>query len=460
MKRIVSVGIILLVMLCYATFPTMAAQKEWTWMVFLNADNNLDMFGRADLKEMSKVGSSEFLNIVALIDHEGGPASLTYVEKNHINILKDMGNVDMGDYRNLVSFVTETVRDYPANHYALVIWNHGNGWFKSGNTIDRGISYDESSGHHITTLELGHAMDQISKSIGKKVDILAMDACLMQMMEVLYVVKDSCDYVVASEEIEPSLGYPYIDILQGLNKNTTPLELAKHIVAAYTASYNGGSQGKYFTTLSAIDCSKLDALKEAIDALAEISMTGKYTANYASALNGVQHFYFDTNIDLVHLVERLKSIVKDEAFLAIADKLEKALGNAIIAFGNTGEPKKNAKGLAIYFPDSAPDYSLDYDDLTYSQESLWDDMLKKYYQSKIIGDVANGDLSSLNKYVDCIGAENYYRLHELEVYDFNKELVTRLNFRLFTENPIAFSLQEQLNELIIELKKKRELQND
>ena len=46
------------------------AEKEWTLAVFLNADNNLDRFGVADQEEMSKVGSSDFLNIVSLIDRE------------------------------------------------------------------------------------------------------------------------------------------------------------------------------------------------------------------------------------------------------------------------------------------------------------------------------------------------------------------------------------------------------
>ena len=61
-----------------------AAVKEWTFAVFLNADNNLDEFGVEDQEEMSRVGSNENLNIVTLIDRENGPARINYIEKGKI----------------------------------------------------------------------------------------------------------------------------------------------------------------------------------------------------------------------------------------------------------------------------------------------------------------------------------------------------------------------------------------
>ena len=102
--------------------------KEWTLAVFLNADNNLDRYGAADQVEMSKIGSNENLNIVSLIDRENGPASLNYIEKDNIKLLKDMGELDMGDYKEFVKFVQFVKDNYPAKHYAFTIWNHGSGW--------------------------------------------------------------------------------------------------------------------------------------------------------------------------------------------------------------------------------------------------------------------------------------------------------------------------------------------
>ncbi len=439
MNRFLAIALVILCTFHAPVFASVGPVKEWTWMVYLNADNNLDMFGRADLKEMSKVGSSEFLNIVVLIDHHGGPASLTYLEKNQYVVLKDMGNVDMGDYRNLVSFTSNTIRDFPAKHYALVIWNHGNGWYKSGENVMRGISYDESSGNHITTGELGIAMRMIRDFLGRKIDILAMDACLMQMMEVAFVVKDDCEFLIASEEIEPTLGYPYIDILQGLKKETTPVELARHIVAVFRASYDNGSQGKYFSTLSALDCSKLGALKEAIDGFANASLAGDFVPEFASALKLVQKFYFPSHIDLAHLVELLKSTVSDPALRTAAEKLEKALGALIIANGNTGAPKKNAKGLAIYFPATPSEYDPAYEDLGFAENSLWDEMVRKHLKGKLFEEVSTGDLSGLEDALSRTGPERA---------GFNRDLITDLNFRLNTESFIPMPGKEKVEEII------------
>ena len=128
-------------------------EKEWTLAVFLNADNNLDRFGVADQEEMSKVGSSDFLNIVSLIDRENGPAQINYIEKDKINKLKDMGELAMGDYKEFVKFVKFVKENYPAKHYCFSFWNHGSGWKDKNDaaSVLKGISYDDSSHNHIST---------------------------------------------------------------------------------------------------------------------------------------------------------------------------------------------------------------------------------------------------------------------------------------------------------------------
>ncbi|HNV71360.1 MAG TPA: clostripain-related cysteine peptidase, partial [Candidatus Ozemobacteraceae bacterium] len=182
--------------------------KEWTFAVFLNADNNLDPFGVEDQVEMSKIGSSNWLNIVTLIDRERGPAQWNYIEKGKVTKVKDMGELDMGDYKQFIDFVKFVKTNFPAKKYMIGIWNHGSGW-KAAGKIVRGVSYDDSTGNHITTNQLVGALGEAKKILGKNIDILNFDCCLMQMAEVVYACKDSCDYIVASEETEPGKGTPY-----------------------------------------------------------------------------------------------------------------------------------------------------------------------------------------------------------------------------------------------------------
>jgi hypothetical protein len=42
--------------------------KQWTFLVYLAGDNNLESFGQRDLQEMKTVGSTEDFNVVAQFD--------------------------------------------------------------------------------------------------------------------------------------------------------------------------------------------------------------------------------------------------------------------------------------------------------------------------------------------------------------------------------------------------------
>lgn len=448
MKRVLSIVAVALLVAVFVS-PVSAAEKEWTWMVFLNADNNLDQFGVTDQNEMAKIGSNDYLNIVSLIDREKGPATLNYIEKNKIVPIADMGEVDMGDYKFLAQWAKDMITKYPAKHYALIIWNHGSGWKNNQNQIIKGISYDDSTGNHITTEQLGLAMAEIKAHLGRNLDILSNDACLMQMMEVAYAVKDSCDFFVASEETEPGDGYPYDGILASLKPGMNAADFVKPWVAAYAASYNGGTQGNSASTQSAIDLSKLNDVKDAIDGFAKAAIAGNFGSQFKDALTKVQKFYYRTNIDLLHLVQILKPVIKDEGFQTAATKLENALGAAIVANGTTGATMRNAKGLAIYFPATSYSFDAAYAKLAFAVDSLWDEMVADYYKKitpqQIIADLENNDVSSLREYVANSGAQNR---------EVSRDLIAKLNFRVFAEGGMPIATQEVVKTLVNELLQK------
>jgi hypothetical protein len=405
--------------------------KDWTLIVFINADNNLDQFGVKDQQEMAKVGSNDALNIVTLIDREKSGATLNHIEKNNIVTIKDLGEVDMGDYVFFANSIKEMIAAYPAKHYAVVIWNHGSGWKNKNNGATKGISYDDSSGNHITTEQLGLAMLEIKKALGKNLDVLCMDACLMQMLEVAYVVKDSCDFMVASEETEPGDGYPYDAILSKFKKDTSPTEFCKNTVDAYAASYNNGSQGNSASTQSAIKCANLPALKDAIDGFAKMSIAGQYGQQYKDALTRVQKFYYKTNIDLAHLVELLNQSITDDSFKTASNKLESAIKATIIANQATGATMKNARGLAIYFPTSSYSFAQEYSKLAFAQETMWDEMLFDFYKKTsvqtVVSDISHGDTTSLIEYV---------KNSNKNPQEINAILITTINFALYVEKNI------------------------
>src|SRR5204863_591509 len=131
-------------------------------------------------------------------------------------LLEDMGTgVDMGSWQTLRNFVLWGEDQYPADHYALVIWNHGAGWLPTkaaGNKLSvppRAVSIDDSTNNEIETWQLPQAMVVQAQGARHPLDILIFDASLMQMAEVAYEVKDvivgpaAPGVMVGSEESPP-----------------------------------------------------------------------------------------------------------------------------------------------------------------------------------------------------------------------------------------------------------------
>ena len=206
--------------------------KEWTVMVFINAKNNLELSGLYNVNDMETVGSDDKVNIVVELGRMNGQAGDTdadgdWTGSRRLYIKKDADMdkitspvvntspvVDMGDYKRVVDFVAWAKKTYPARKYMLVLWDHGAGWLDPLRQINRsgkGISFDDETNNYIRTRQIG----SILKEAGK-VDVLAYDACLMQMGEVAFEVKDNASVLLGSEEAVPGAGYPYGLILGAL----------------------------------------------------------------------------------------------------------------------------------------------------------------------------------------------------------------------------------------------------
>lgn len=360
------------------------ADKEWTVMVYVNAKNNLESYGLKDVNEMEMVGSDAKVNIVAELGRINGystsdgdwKTTRRYLVRkdNDISIISspvvmEIAKTDMGDWNHLVEFTKWAMTAYPARHYALVVWNHGSGWNKDlAFESDKGISYDDESGNHITTPQLRQAMEQIGK-----IDILGMDACLMQMVEVGYEVKNYADYIVGSEETEPGDGYTYNTWLEPLEaKPAMPAaELATAMVNSYGDHYQSVNQQ---ATQSAIKTAAFDKFTALInDWAAEVMKAGEL-ASAKNARTNAQAFYYSSNKDVYHFVKLVDDAAVSQAVSAKGKTLLDFIkSDVVISNRAVGAKYANATGLAIYIPTS---YTSSYDALKWAADSNWDDFIK------------------------------------------------------------------------------------
>jgi len=380
-------------------FPPINNSAEWTVMIYLDADNELESAGINDINEMEMVGSTTDVNIVVQVDripysvlaanNQGYADDLSnsnwtttrryYITQDfdpyQINsqLKSELGELNMGDSQTLVDFANWAITNYPAQKYLLVIWNHGGG-FRSPAYTTKDIAWDYTSGEDkITMPELEYALSAISSQLGRKIDIVGMDACLMAMTEVAYQIKDYAGIMVASEENEPGDGWPYDSILAQLVSNPTMSaeKLATDIVDKYIFSYPSGN-----VTQSAIDLSYMDILAGQLSNLALAIKSDSFTPKSKYIVGAVNsQYYGDPDfIDLYDLCNQLLTYSNSLEVKNIVLNIQQTLNNAVIESGYIGGKVSNSKGLSIYFP-WYYGYSGYYNFTNFSRDTLWDEML-------------------------------------------------------------------------------------
>ncbi|MBU4509948.1 hypothetical protein KJ830_02760, partial [bacterium] len=362
---------------------------EWTVMVYLDADNDLESAGINDINEMEMIGSTTEVNIVVqadrIPDYDTSNSNWTTTRRYYITqdndpyiinsqLISDLGELNMGNPQTLIDFASWAVSNYPAKKYLLVIWNHGGG-FRSPAYTTKDIAWDYTDGEDkITMPELEYALSAINTQIGKKIDIVGMDACLMAMTEVAYQIKDYTDILVASEELEPFNGWPYDTILGELAGNPliSPEQLSADIVDKYIYSYPFDD-----VTQSAIDLSYIDTLASQLSNLALAIMDDALTPKgvYIDAACSSQYYGDPDFIDLYDFCDKIFDHSNSLEIKIMAIIIQQTLSSTVINSDYSGWGVSGSKGLSIYFPWYYNYDSEKYNDTNFAQDTFWDEML-------------------------------------------------------------------------------------
>ncbi len=376
MRAIITLVLFLnLVLLPLKALAGEPVQKEWTLIVFLNGHNNLDPFGAKDINEMEQIGSTADSNIVvqwASLKAPNTKRLLIQKDQNTTIVssptVENLPRIDMGDYKELVNFIAWAVKNYPAKHYMIDVWNHGAGWILNTEPEARGISYDDLTGNHITTEELALAMSEAKKIIGHKVDIYASDACLMAMAEIAVQMKDSVAYFGGSEETEPADGWPYEKLLPAFKKNATAPEILTTLTREYVAHYKALGQSRI--TFSAYDLAYSDELTASIKDLIPF-LRSKPKKELQGASRQSTRFAEWSYTDLLHLAKILK----------LESKIEPALKKFVIA-NDMSTTFKAVGGVAVWLPTYKPADTLmeRYKLLEFHLETGWGDATKLFLE--------------------------------------------------------------------------------
>jgi hypothetical protein len=396
-----------------------SGKAKWTVMVYMAGDNNLDGAALRDIEEMARIGSTKDVNVLVQLDRlEDKKTRRFLITKGggyNRDCVETFGETNTGDPKILEDFLAWSIERYPADRYFLILWNHGSGWWEEArsraavlktsndrfrysgprvsifrhkadnpaSTTHRSICYDDTSGGDaLDNTELKNVLANACAAIGRKIDILGMDACLMTMVEVAWQLRDSVEILVGSEIEEPNDGWPYADILQFLTAKPKSKAhvVAKEVVKQYVASYQ--DQGETVTQ-SAINTSATEEIIRALIPLAAelLSDLDKNRKLIQWAWERAPKFYDDNYLDLYAFARKLRTKSKDQdrirekADILIA-ALKTGRTKSILSYGKLGKEVAGTKGLSIYFP--AEYINPTYRRLDFAIDAQWAVFLERY----------------------------------------------------------------------------------
>ncbi|MEO0073980.1 MAG: clostripain-related cysteine peptidase [candidate division WOR-3 bacterium] len=331
----------------------------WTIMAYYDGNCDLDISRNgnswvvAEAQEAEQVGSTDQVQMIAMVGSVrlGGNCKYYRIEK-HLNELPDslkstvlevLGTKDMSDKATLRNFIQYCVTNYPAQHYMLMIKNHGGGW--------RGACLDQQNGAGamMSLPEFREALDTFH------FDIIAFDACLMGMCEVAYELRGKADYLVASQFVTYAGTYGSAEWLGWLtaNPNAGGLDLGKKIVEACMHA----NEAHQFTGQQAvIDLSQMDALASRVGTLGNelVTASGQYAGEILDAFARTHSTELDDPA-FCDLREFCKNVLQ-EPHLKEIPQIKTATENVISAINSavpmtmTNAVGISRGGLCIHFP--------------------------------------------------------------------------------------------------------------
>ncbi len=345
--------------------PVQAADSGDEWAIYWYlCGSDLESEGGCATEDISELLDVELPDNVKVVIETGGSSQwqnevveADYLER-YVYSSDDFECVDqqplanMGESETLADFLTFCEENYPAEHTAVIFWNHGGGSVQ-------GVAFDENYGYDSLTLaELREAFDSVYdlSEEDPPLELVGFDACLMATVDTANAFSDIARYMVGSEETEPGNGWYYTGWAEALAEN--PYMDGAELGTAICDSYVEGCE-LYGTedeiTLSVVDLGQIAPLLSAYDDLGKeiLSATCEdasfYTefgrnAELAENYGGNTRDTGYTNmVDLKDLTEMNSDLLTDTA-QDVLDSLENC-----VVYKVNGPYRQKAGGLSCYY---------------------------------------------------------------------------------------------------------------
>lgn len=247
-------------------------------VMYCAAYNNLQSDIEANLQQMTKgyVPALHDKNAIVVFSHMSDSDFDHSTPKNPVifRMYRDGGNIVNDTLKvydtDVCSASPSTVKDYllfirdkfPSSHYGFLITSHGTGWVPPEYEMDSeenhgliwsaapssvGVQQGEMENIWMDVCEMG-------KAIPFHLDYIIFDACLMSCVEIAYMFRNICDYIIASPTEILTQGFEYRTMASRLFADGGPdLEaVCKDYMSARSSA-----------TVALIDCSRIEEVAAA-----------------------------------------------------------------------------------------------------------------------------------------------------------------------------------------------------
>src|SRR5262249_15840811 len=219
--------------------------RAWTVMVYMVAGDSAEMddYAVKDLREMEQ-GVNENACVVIQIKRQWPATPQRYAISRDrksasddkpatVSSLGPSDNIDMGAQATLEEFLKWSVRNYPAQHYMLVLWGHAYG-------LGFGRDHEDPLQLHEIAGALQAFMAERGPQLGvdSRLEILGTNACAMSYIEAAHEFRGCAQYMVASQIYGQLAGWQYDAVLQSISNTTTPEQLGRNVIDAYVTDLN------------------------------------------------------------------------------------------------------------------------------------------------------------------------------------------------------------------------------
>jgi len=349
MKKLLSILLmsILFLMLSSVCHAQQDKRKELTLMLYMCGSDLQSEHGcaSADLSEIRYSGlDTKRVNLVVLTGgakSEGWTEPKYYTLRGESLVPKDVGDLgtNMGESETLRRFITYSTENYPAENYALILWDHGGGPLE-------GLCYDElNEPDRLSLTELEAALSASPCNASNPLAWIGFDACLMGSLETASICAPYAEYMIASEETEPARGWDY-SFLGEMGDGVSGADTGRLIVDSFVDM----EDTDLMYTLSCIDLKQVPGLRRHMDEMftalnaqmtkdtfSSISNSRRTALSFGSA---TLYSNYDL-VDLFQLSQQFSEYVRSES-----EQLQDALQTAIYSKSN----RAHAKGLSLYAP--------------------------------------------------------------------------------------------------------------